>query len=34
LLFALHSGDSITAGYGNEGVPPCHFTPQTENNYL
>jgi len=25
-------GDSITCGYGDEGVFPCSFTPQTENN--
>jgi lysophospholipase L1-like esterase len=24
-------GDSITAGYGVDGVNPCSFTPQTEN---
>jgi len=27
-------GDSISAGYGNEGVNPCAFTPATENHYL
>jgi lysophospholipase L1-like esterase len=27
-------GDSISAGYGNEGVHPCAFTPATENQYL
>ena len=27
-------GDSISAGYGNEGVDPCDFTPDTENHYL
>lgn len=27
-------GDSITAGYGNEGVDPCGFTAETENAYL
>jgi len=26
-------GDSITAGYGNEGVEPCGFSAQTENHY-
>jgi lysophospholipase L1-like esterase len=26
-------GDSITAGYGNEGVDPCSFSAQTENHY-
>jgi len=25
-------GDSITCGYGDEGIFPCGFTPQTENN--
>jgi len=25
-------GDSITCGYGDEGVFPCSFSPQTENN--
>lgn len=28
-------GDSISAGYGNEGAGPyCDFTPETENHYL
>ena len=27
-------GDSITAGYGNEGVAPCSFSAETENHYL
>ena len=27
-------GDSITCGYGNEGVNPCSFTADTENDYL
>jgi lysophospholipase L1-like esterase len=27
-------GDSLTCGYGNEGMPGCHFTSGTENNYL
>jgi lysophospholipase L1-like esterase len=27
-------GDSITAGYGNEGVSPCSFSGATENHYL
>ncbi len=28
-------GNSITCGYGNEGANAnCHFTPETENNYL
>ena len=27
-------GDSITAGYGNEGVAPCGFSAETENHYL
>ncbi len=27
-------GDSITCGYGNEGVSPCSFSPETENHYL
>lgn len=27
-------GDSITAGYGNEGVSPCSFSAETENHYL
>ena len=27
-------GDSISAGYGNEGVNPCQFTSATENQYL
>ena len=28
-------GDSISAGYGNEGPDQnCHFTPDTENAYL
>jgi len=26
-------GDSITAGYGNEGVAPCSFSASTENHY-
>jgi lysophospholipase L1-like esterase len=26
-------GDSITAGYGNEGVDPCNFSADTENHY-
>jgi len=26
-------GDSITAGYGNEGVAPCSFSAETENHY-
>lgn len=26
-------GDSITAGYGNEGAAPCNFSPETENHY-
>ncbi len=26
-------GDSITAGYGNEGVSPCGFSAETENHY-
>lgn len=27
-------GDSISAGYGNEGMLPCQFTAATENHYL
>mgnify|MGYP001158821158 CR=1 FL=1 len=27
-------GDSITCGYGNEGVSPCSFSADTENHYL
>jgi lysophospholipase L1-like esterase len=27
-------GDSITAGYGNEGVDPCSFSADTENHYM
>jgi len=27
-------GDSITCGYGNEGVAPCNFSAETENHYL
>jgi len=27
-------GDSISAGYGNEGTLPCPFTAATENHYL
>jgi len=27
-------GDSISAGYGNEGTFPCTFTAATENQYL
>ncbi|HYQ05264.1 MAG TPA: SGNH/GDSL hydrolase family protein [Polyangiaceae bacterium] len=27
-------GDSISAGYGNEGTLPCQFTAATENQYL
>ena len=27
-------GDSISAGYGNEGTYPCQFTSATENQYL
>lgn len=27
-------GDSITCGYGNEGVAPCSFSAETENHYL
>jgi len=27
-------GDSITCGYGNEGVSPCSFSAETENHYL
>lgn len=27
-------GDSITAGYGNEGTDPCSFSAETENHYL
>jgi len=27
-------GDSVSAGYGNEGVLPCGFTADTENHYL
>lgn len=27
-------GDSITCGYGNEGVSPCNFSAETENHYL
>ena len=27
-------GDSISAGYGNEGTLPCTFEPKTENHYL
>jgi hypothetical protein len=27
-------GDSLTCGYGDEGVYPCRFSPATENNYL
>ena len=26
-------GDSITAGYGNEGTSPCSFSAETENHY-
>jgi lysophospholipase L1-like esterase len=27
-------GDSITCGYGNEGVSPCSFSAETENQYM
>jgi lysophospholipase L1-like esterase len=27
-------GDSITAGYGNEGTAPCSFSPETENHFM
>lgn len=27
-------GDSITAGYGNEGTDPCNFSADTENHYM
>lgn len=27
-------GDSITAGYGNEGNDPCSFSAETENHYI
>ncbi|HWZ91414.1 MAG TPA: SGNH/GDSL hydrolase family protein [Polyangiaceae bacterium] len=27
-------GDSISAGYGDEGMNPCPFVPATENQYL
>jgi lysophospholipase L1-like esterase len=27
-------GDSITAGYGDEGVSPCSFSAETENHFL
>lgn len=27
-------GDSVSAGYGNEGTLPCEFTADTENHYL
>ncbi len=27
-------GDSISCGYGNEGIPPCSFSAGTENHYL
>jgi lysophospholipase L1-like esterase len=27
-------GDSISAGYGNEGISPCDFSADTENHYL
>jgi lysophospholipase L1-like esterase len=27
-------GDSISVGYGNEGAPGCHYSNDTENNYL
>lgn len=27
-------GDSITCGYGDEGVSPCNFSAETENHYL
>jgi len=27
-------GDSISCGYGNEGIFPCTWSPQTENSYL
>ncbi|PCC74383.1 Lysophospholipase L1 [Nannocystis exedens] len=27
-------GDSISCGYGNEGVSPCGFSAETENHYL
>ncbi|WP_434426759.1 SGNH/GDSL hydrolase family protein [Nannocystis pusilla] len=27
-------GDSISCGYGNEGVSPCSFSAETENHYL
>lgn len=27
-------GDSITCGYGDEGVSPCSFSADTENHYL
>ncbi|MBZ5711346.1 SGNH/GDSL hydrolase family protein [Nannocystis pusilla] len=26
-------GDSISCGYGNEGVSPCNFSAETENHY-
>lgn len=28
----LFFGDSITAGYGTDGVPPCGYTAETANN--
>lgn len=27
-------GDSITCGYGNEGIPPCSNSVAVENNYM
>lgn len=27
-------GDSITCGYGNEGISPCSFSADTENHYM
>lgn len=27
-------GDSITCGYGNEGISPCTFSADTENHYM
>ncbi len=27
-------GDSISAGYGNEGTAPCSFSAQTENHFM
>ena len=27
-------GDSLTCAFGNEGEPPCHFSADTEYNFI